>query len=337
MPAAASPLLGTFETVTTRLTPVPAAQRRAFLDLPLTPRAHADAFLQVPAFKQVETGGAAAAPPARGKLRVAAWNLERCLYPDIAARVLRAQDVGLALLTEMDCGVLRTGQAHTIQRVAEQVGQSYAYGLEFLELLPMPPPPGFPVIGDANDLGFHGNGIVAAIPWENPAVIRLDEVADWYAAPKGGQRRIGNRMAIVATVTAGDMRFVACSVHLESATDGEGRATQIRTLLDALDVYAEDLPVLIGGDLNSHVGPGGHDDPAEPLFALAKRRGYNFAACNLAQPTTRTSVWSESEGTRQLDWFCTRSLPASAPEIVPSLGPDGTVLTDHDLILLTIG
>ena len=332
-----SDIVGTFNTITDRLTPVPDRQRRRFLDLPLTRQGHEDAHAAISAFRQVERGGSATPAPQAGKLRVAAWNLERCLYPDVAARILRQHDVGLALLTEMDCGMLRTGQVHTIAHIAARLGQRYAYGLEFLELKPMPPPAGLAAIGDDNAIGFHGNGLITACPFDNPVVIRLDPVADWYIAPKSGQRRIGNRMALAAVIALGTVRFVACSVHLESATDGAGRLTQMRTLLDRLDEYAAGLPVLIGGDLNTHVQPGGSDDEAEPLFALAKARGYDFSACNLASPTTRTSSWSESAGTRQLDWFCTRHLAASEPEVVPALGSDGTVLSDHDLILVSIG
>ena len=240
MPITPSSLVGSFDAVTDRLTPVPPEQRRTMLDLPLTRRAHADAHATAPAFRQVETGGTAGAPAVAGTLRVAAWNLERCLYPDVAARLLRQHNVGLALLTEMDHGMLRTGQAHTIKRMAASLGQRYLYGLEFLELNPMPPPPRHQVIGDDNEFGFHGNGIISALPVAEPVVIRLDEVADWFVAPKGGQRRVGNRMAVAATVAFGTTRFVACSVHLESATDGMGRVTQMRTLLDQLDQYAGD-------------------------------------------------------------------------------------------------
>jgi endonuclease/exonuclease/phosphatase family metal-dependent hydrolase len=140
-------------------------------------------------------------------------------------------------------------------------------------------------------------------------------------------------MAIAANIG----RFVACSVHLENRTDGAGRARQMETLLDALDAYADGaLPVVIGGDLNTHVGPGGYRDASEPLFALAASRVYDWAACNLAQPTTRASTWSTSEGTRQLDWFCTRGLSVRDPTVVPALGEDGSVLSDHELILLTL-
>ncbi len=331
-----SSIVGTFIAVTDRLTRVSEQQRQGFLDLPLTPEAHEEAHAQVPAFSEIELGGSSATTSQTGKLRVAAWNLERCLYHDPAAQLLRRHGVGLALLTEMDCGMLRTGQVHTIAEIATKLGQRYTYGLEFLELKPMSPPAGFAANGDDNTIGFHGNGLTSSLPLDNPVVIRLDSVADWYIAPKSGQRRIGNRMAVAAITTSGAKRFVVCSVHLESATDGIGRLTQMRTLLDQLDHYAAGLPVLIGGDLNTHVQPGGFDDATEPLFSLAKERGYDFAACNLARATTRTSTWSESAGTRQLDWFCTRDLTASAPDVVPALASDGTVLSDHDLILVSI-
>jgi endonuclease/exonuclease/phosphatase family metal-dependent hydrolase len=328
--------VGVWHEAVDRLTPVPRAVRQGFLDLPQTPAAHASAFAAaVPAFRQIEVRRSAGAP-APQSIRIAAWNLERCLYPEATARVLQRQHVDLTLLTEMDVGVLRTGQAHTIGRVAAQLGHSYCYALEFLELVAMAPPPGFPANGDASAEGFHGNGLVTSLPFDNPVVIRLDEMADWFAAPMGSQRRIGNRMAVAVTIGVGASRFVVCSVHLENRTDGHGRATQMRTLLDALDTYAGALPVVIGGDLNTHVGPGGYGDASEPLFALAAARGYDWTACNLARPTTRTSTWSQSEGTRQLDWFCTRGMKARDPAVVPALGEDASVLSDHELILLTL-
>jgi endonuclease/exonuclease/phosphatase family metal-dependent hydrolase len=241
-------VLGVWHDVVERLTPVPRAVRQGFLKLPATREAHAGAHASVAAFHQIELQQSTRPRTPGRSIRIAAWNLERCLYPDEAARILQRHNVDLALLTEMDVGVLRTGQAHTIGRVAAALGQGYCYGLEFLELVPMDPPPGFPRNGSENAEGYHGNGIVSALAMSEPVVIRLDEMADWYT-PAGRQRRIGNRMAIAARF--GD--FVACSVHLENRTDGNGRARQMRTLLDALDSYAGSSPVVIGGDLNTHV------------------------------------------------------------------------------------
>src|SRR5689334_4394789 len=102
-PARARILTGTFRAAVPKLTPVPPDERAAFLDLPPDAAAHGDACAAVPGLRQVEVGGTleAAAPT---QLRVAAWNLERCLYPDAAAALLRRHGVALALLTEMDAG-----------------------------------------------------------------------------------------------------------------------------------------------------------------------------------------------------------------------------------------
>jgi endonuclease/exonuclease/phosphatase family metal-dependent hydrolase len=328
--------VGVWREVVDRLTPVPAAVRQQYLTLPATREAHAGAHAQVAALHQIELAQSAPASSHRVTLRVAAWNLERCLYPEESARVLARHDVDLGLLTEMDVGVLRTGLVHTIARVASHLGQGYCYALEFLELVSPPPPPGFPRNGDANTDAFHGNGIVTSLPVEQPVVIRLDEQADWFTASSDNQRRIGNRMAVAATFSTGGSKFVACSVHLENRTVGAGRAAQMLTLLDALDAYAGDLPVVIGGDLNTHVAPGGYTEASEPLFAIATSRGYDWAACNLACPTTRQSTWSQSEGTRQLDWFCTRGLTVSGPNVVSAIGENGEVLSDHEMLLLTL-
>jgi endonuclease/exonuclease/phosphatase family metal-dependent hydrolase len=328
-------VVGVWRDVVERLTPVPLAERQRFLTLPPTREGHATAFASVAAFRQIERRQPTAPAGSAGAIRIAAWNLERCLDPDESARVLQRNRVDIALLTEMDVDVLRTGQAHTIGRIAAQLGHGYCYGCEFLELLPMAPPSGFPRSGSDNTEGYHGNGIVASLPMQDPIVIRLDEMADWYSPPDR-QRRIGNRMALAATFSAAGIRFVACAVHLENRTDGAGRARQMRTLLDALDGYSGSAPVVIGGDLNTHVGPGGHTDTSEPLFALAASSGYDWTAGNLAQPTTRTSTWSTSEGTRQLDWFCVRGLKVRDPAIVPALGDDASVLSDHELIMLTL-
>jgi endonuclease/exonuclease/phosphatase family metal-dependent hydrolase len=319
-----------------QLTAVPAAECERFLGLPHTPTGHAEAYAAVPAFGQVELRQANNRPAVDDeRVRIASWNLERCLYPQQSARLLQRSGADIALLTEMDIGMLRTGQVHTTGEVAEQLGHGYCYGLEFLELNQMEPPGGHARNGDTNRVGFHGNAITAAAPIRNPVVIGLDEVADWFA-PAAQQRRVGRRMALAATFEFAAVRFVACTVHLENRTDGAGRAGQMRTLLDALDGYADGLPVVIGGDLNTDVAPGDYTDAAEPLFAAATERGYDWARSNLALPTTRASAWSPGDGTRQLDWFCVRGADVDDPAVVPALGDDGTVFSDHEMVLLSL-
>ena len=318
------------------LTPVSAAQRALWAAGPAPGASHAELLAGLSLFAEVETGGAAEAPPPPGPLRIAAWNLERCLFPEASAALLRRHGAALTLLTEMDHGCHRTGQAHTTRRLAAALDQRYAFAVEFLELATMPAPVDYPGNPDGNVLGFHGNGFASALPFRDPAVIRLDEEADWFAQPRGGQRRIGTRMAVAAIFRHGDTEFVGCSVHLESDSDFAGRDRQMQTLLAALDRMAGGLPVVIGGDLNTHVGAGGHDDARELLFETARRQGYDWRAANVAQASTRPSAWSAGAGARQLDWFCTRGCEASAPSMTPALGDDGTVLSDHEMIGITV-
>jgi endonuclease/exonuclease/phosphatase family metal-dependent hydrolase len=236
----------------------------------------------------------------------------------------------------MDAGMHRTGQRHTTRALAAALGHRYGYGVEFLELSTMKAPIAFAGNPPENQLGFHGNGFTTALAFSAPAVIRLDPIADWFARPRGDQKRVGNRMAVAATFVHAGRRFVGCAVHLESAADAAGRALQMGRLLDALDAYADGLPVVVGGDLNTEVAAEGHHDPAETLFALARARGYDWSACNRAAPTTRPSLWSAGAGARQLDWFCTRGIRAAAPAVVPALDAAGTTLSDHELILVTL-
>jgi endonuclease/exonuclease/phosphatase family metal-dependent hydrolase len=336
MPVATSSLTGVFAEQVTALSPVTPEVMAELRALPATVAAHDDAMAGLPSFRQVETGGVVTTPAPPGPLRVAAWNLERCLYPEATAATLRQHGASLVLLTEMDHGMRRTGQRHPTRDVAALLGHAYGYALEFLELAVMPAPIEFSENAADNLLGFHGNSFTAGLPFRDAAVIRFQPEADWYVAPKGGQRRIGNRMAVAATFQHEGHDFIGCSVHLESNSDFAGRARQMHALLDAIDGLAEGLPVVIGGDLNTVVEAGGHDDEREGLFALARDRGYDWSACNTASPTTRASIWSPGVGTRQLDWFCTRGFRASAPMVVPALDESGTALTDHELILVTL-
>jgi glycerophosphoryl diester phosphodiesterase/endonuclease/exonuclease/phosphatase family metal-dependent hydrolase len=324
-----APVCGRTETPT--LSPVSLAERNGFIALPDTRAAHTKAHGHVAAFGEIETGGEIAVMASGPSFRLGAWNLERCLYPERSAAMLARAGISLTLLTEMDKGCHRTGQRHTITDLASMLGQLYAYAVEFVELSTMPQPVPMADTSAGNKDGFHGNGLVSALGFASPIVIRLDEVADWYANPRFGQKRIGTRMAVAATFTLGEARFVACSVHLESASDAPGRALQFRTLMDALDTYAAGLPVVIGGDLNTHV-----HGPDEALFEIAKQRGYDWTDCNVMGATTRPSVWSDGAADCKLDWLCTRGFIATAPEVIPAVDTDGTVLSDHDLVVVTL-
>ena len=75
---------------------------------------------------------------------------------------------------------------------------------------------------------------------------------------------------------------------------------------------------------------------SEPLFALAASRGYDWAAGNLAQPTTRTQRLEQERGHAPTRLVLHARLKVRDPAVVPALGEDASVLSDHELILLTL-
>ena len=45
---------------------------------------------------------------------------------------------------------------------------------------------------------------------------------------------------------------------------------------------------------------------------------------------------AHGRGDLNLDWFLTRGVTATDPEVIPALAADGTPLSDHDLIAVTV-
>jgi len=312
------------------------ADREGYLNLERSEAIHRALIARLPCMNRVEAPvgpnpGARLAFP----LTVAAWNLERCFFVEESAALLGQQRPDILLLSEGDNGMARTGQRHTTREIAERLGMGYAYGVEFLEL----------DLGSPNDRafcrdwfnakGFHGNAVLARAALHAPAMIRLDEHGHWFHG-ETNQPRIGGRCAIVATLAVGDGALVAVSVHLESDADGPYRADQTRRLLDCIDSFAGDLPVVIGGDLNTGLADDGDFDK-EGLFAVAAEAGYRRHGGPMDAMTTRLSPMSRRPYiSLKLDWFLTRGLAVTESRVVPAVDPDGSALSDHEMIVAEI-
>ena len=305
--------------------------------LPRTIAAHDEKMAELPFMNAIETGGnAASACPLAFPFEVAAWNLERCLFPEATAGLLRrATSAPVVLVSEMDDGMARTGQRNTTADLAGLLGMAYAYGVEFLELgLGSATEREF-CKDDFNRHGFHGNGLMAAIPLAQPFMLRLEGERLWFI-DGGDQPRLGERMAIGAVIETEAGPIVTVSVHLESATTAAYRERQVTGLVDALDEAFPGLPVLIGGDLNTGNHAGG-DFEAEGLFRQAAARGFSRHGGPLDQMTTRPSLITRwPERAMKLDWFLARGLVVGETRIVPSLDDTGRPLSDHDLIVCRI-
>ena len=284
----------------------------------------------------VEAGGfAASAEPLTFPLTVAAWNVERCLFPDESAAKIEIFGAGLVLLSEMDCGMARTGQKNTTREMARHLGMDYVFGVEFLELGLGSPTERAYCSDDFNAMGFHGNALMSKAAPRDAFKLDLPGRAHWFIEEKT-QHRIGDRVAVGAIVDTTHGPLVAVSTHLESVADGPYRETQLAAIMDAVEKLAPGLPVIIGGDLNTGNHSGG-DHRTDPLFAMAETRGYACHGGPADQMSTRPSLITRwPHRAMKLDWFFTRGMRVAKSWLEPSLDEDGKPLSDHDVLLCQI-
>ncbi len=323
-PATIAPLVGPSQ-----------AERDRLMALPREESAHAAALASLECLNFVEAPVGPSAAPLSFPLTIAAWNLERCYFVEASAELIRRQGAQIALVTEVDNGMARTGQRHTTAYLAANLGMSYAYGVEFLELeLGNAPEIAYAKDG-FNQQGFHGNGLMVRGALAAPVLIRLDRHGHWFR-PESKAHRIGTRCAVAGAVMTAQGPLYLVSVHLENLGDAEYRRNQIETLLDAVDLLAGGLPVVIGGDLNTGLADEG-DFEKETLFGYAAGRGYQRHGGPLDQMSTRQSLFHERPVRQyKLDWFLTRGVDVAESRIVPAVGDDGTPLSDHEMIVATI-
>ena len=278
------------------------------------------------------------APMAAGPLAlpftVAAWNLERCYFPEESATLLDNHDPAVILLSEVDNGMARTGQQHTTAVMAQNLGAGFAYGVEFLELDLGSARERNYCRDDFNAKGFHGNALLARQGLCDPFLVRLDDHGHWFDGTLN-EKRVGGRCAIGSAVNTQARAILFVSVHLESHATPDHRAAQMRLLLDCIDMRAGSFPVVIGGDLNSGVRNGARLED-ETLFADAALRGYAAHGAEPGQTTVRKSRLSDPDLPYRIDWFLTRGIKTANFEIVPALAPDGTPLSDHELVKIDI-
>ena len=317
------------------LPPITDADRARIMDAPRTAAAHRALLAEMPAMNAVQVGGVARAAMLPASLCVAAWNVERCLFPEDTAAHLAPIAPDIVLLSEVDHGMARTAQRHTTEVMAAELGMTYAYGVEFHELdLGGPTERAF-CTDDFNALGWHGNAILSSVPFAKTVVIRLDDHGHWFAGSDVDpqQPRLGGRMALAAIVATQSGPICVVSTHLESNADAAHRDAQFVLLLDAIDAFAPDMPVLIGGDLNTgnHLPPD-FDWRNETLFAMAEGRGYawDFTADG---PTTRPSlITPHPDRVMKLDWFAGRGLQNVENGVLSALPENGKPLSDHDCV-----
>lgn len=325
-------------TVLSELPQVTEAETTRLRSAPRTEEAHRQILSDVPAMNALQRGGTATVAALPKDFTVVAWNVERCLFPGATAAHLAPLSPDIVLLSEVDHGMARTAQRHTTAEVAAALGMEYAFGVEFHELdLGGPTERAF-CTDDFNAIGFHGNAVLSKVPLERLAMFRLDDHGHWFAAADADpdQPRLGGRMAIAAVVEGDQGPLCVVSTHLESNADAKHRHGQFERLLTAVEAFAPDMPVLIGGDLNTgnHLPPG-FDHRDETLFALAEARGFDWSF-TAEGPTTRPSlITPHPDRVMKLDWLAGRDLAKRDCGVLSSIDATGRPLSDHDAVWCT--
>ncbi|MCT4578209.1 endonuclease/exonuclease/phosphatase family protein [Donghicola sp.] len=321
------------------LPPATEAQIDAIRIAPRTATAHRVLLADLDCMNAVQVGGQGPSTPLPADPRIIAWNVERCLFPEETAAQVAAHGADVALLSEVDCGMARTQQRHTTADMADALGLHYAFGVEFLELgLGSPTELEF-CEDDHNARGWHGNAILSRTPFKRVEMLRLDDHGHWFCPDFGadpGQPRVGGRMALMAVVDTETGSLCVVSTHLESNAGPEHRKEQFDRLLDAIDRFAPDTPVIIGGDLNTgnHVPPD-YSWQSETLFAGAQARGYSWSGTPEGMTTRPSLITRHPERRMKLDWFATRGLQTTESVLIAS-DATGQVLSDHDAVLCRV-
>ena len=275
---------------------------------------------RIPQFHTAETDNFVEPPKTVPEaLGVLMFNMERGVNLEEIREFLRdcpdIQPFDLILANELDDGCARSGNKNTARELAKAFGLNYAWGLEFIEL-----------VNDENEKGFHGNAVFSRWPIRRAGVIRLPEEYNWYF---DRQRRIGGRLAVFAELDVGGKPLGAVSIHLENRTHGEGRLHQMQTILEAVRRELPDMPLILGGDLNTNTFDGRDKEDIndiaaspemrrrcledvfdfEPLLPLAAGEGYQIVP---GEPklTRRKPMPDGSFLPLRLDWIMVKGVRA---------------------------
>lgn len=308
---------------------------------------HARLLQAIEAFRAVEQAPPERVRPRPGTVRIAAFNAERLKDRPAVRRLLQQARADIALLSEVDCGMARSGNTHNLRDLTAGTHEGHLFGAEFVELDLGDSSEIRAHAGERNAASLHGNAIVTGLTLEAPHLIPLEETGLWFPGFKGAQRRIGGRMALAARVAGAPKPLWVVATHLESKTDPADRQAQIRNLLAALDAIAPGEACVIGGDFNTKALPRGEDERHllldaperyEPLFADLRQAGFAWAGANLALPTQTPGPTNKHEPPfGKLDWIVVRGLTVAGPQIVPAVDPEGRAVSDHEMIAVDVG
>lgn len=324
-----------------KLPPVTEEQRDRLYNAPRNAESHKALLNDTAAMNTVQVGGQGSMDQLTANFGIGAWNVERGLFPQKTGERLAPFSPQIVLLSEVDNGMARTQQINTTAEIAKVLGMHYAYGVEFYEMglgggkeLEL-------CVDDHNTQGFHGNAILSSAPFEKVGLFRLDDRGHWFSPARNAgaeeQPRLGERMAVAAIVPTEKGPICVVSTHLESNGDEPHRHMQFESLLNQAEAFAPELPILVGGDLNTgnHLPPD-FDWKRETLFDMARERGYSWDLSPDGVTTRASLITPHTTRQMKLDWFCSRGFAGDKGHLIEALDPEGLPLSDHECIFANV-
>jgi endonuclease/exonuclease/phosphatase family metal-dependent hydrolase len=259
------------------------------------------------------------------------------------------RSAGVILMSEADFGTIRASKRKVASELAQALGMSCAYVPEFALLAP-----------DGAIVSYLGNAILSREPMEDVIAIPLPKVsARLPRIPRalGLVTRMGNQVAIVASINVRGKAIRIAVAHLDSRADPAGRDRQIAAMLED---FPSDGPAIFGGDLNTTtvelLNPAAarvvmrdmllnsrrfrHPAAYEPLLARLAAAGFETDGANAEGRATFTFSRIVPPWMRpKLDWLALRGLSpmeGSARVIPARPGIFAPRVSDHDFIAVDV-
>ena len=184
------------------------------------------------------------------RLTIAEWNAERGTNWHVLPNFIPNADI--IILNEMDWGMARSSNNHTIRSMANSLRMIYAYGVEFLELTNGNAGEINATKGMKNAAGYHGNAVLSKWRISDVSIVRLHPLYDLLYEEKKegmarGERRLGGRMALFATTHIGNDTILLVSVHGHAGS--KGHLFQEDAMMVCNEIQRRNATnVLLGGD-----------------------------------------------------------------------------------------
>lgn len=190
-------------------------------------------------------------PPQTRDVVVLSYNVERGIrWREQVAMLSADPDIpepGIVLLSEVDRGCTRSGEANVALEYARELRMNYVYGVEFVEL-----PRWWGPNGRIHSPCEHGNAILSKFPIGNVRLVRHARNRSWNSwwqrLFRIGEPRLGGRIALAADIDFGHSLLRVYSVHFESKGGDRFRPEQAREA--GVDGVQAGGGVVIAGDMN---------------------------------------------------------------------------------------